>query len=64
MFDLVEVLLFLVYYIIFLCRRLDVKIRVVLVENDFDVLLYDLIDFYSILLSFIFNVFKIVISEG
>lgn len=64
MFDLVEVLLFLVYYIIFLCRRLDVKIRVVLVENDFDVLLYDLIDFYNILLSFICNVFKIVISEG
>lgn len=62
--DPVEASSFLAHHITLLCRRLDAKIRVALVENDSDVPLHDSTDSYSTLLSLICNVLKTAISEG
>ena len=54
----------LAHHITFLCRGLDAKIRVALIENDSDVPLCDSTDSYETLLSLICNVLNTAISEG
>ena len=62
--DPVEASSFLAHHITLLCRRLDSKIRVALVENDSDIPLRDSTDSYNTLLSLICNVLNTAISEG
>jgi len=54
----------LAHHITFLCRRLDAKIRVALIENDSDIPLHDSTDSYNPLLSLICNVLNTAISKG
>ena len=62
--DPAEVSSSLAHHITLLCRCLDAKIRVALVENDSDDPLHDSNDSYNTLLSLTCNVLNTAISEG
>lgn len=51
------------HQITFLCRRLDARIRVALIENDHDIPSYDSPDFHNKLLNHITNVLNTAISK-
>ena len=54
----------LAHHITLLCRQLDAKIRVALIENDSDIPVHDSTNSYNTLLRLICNVLNTAISEG